>query len=219
MVSVIICTYDGDHEYLPKALASCVVQDVPTEVIVIDDGSREPLSYYVDKCVNLLADEFIINPTNLGLPATRNKAISQASHDLILPLDADDFLYPNVLGAMIKAIQDYDVVFGNITQREDVLERPAGKDGLSKELFLKINPIFSTSLFRKSAWEKIGGYDKDNPYYLDYNAWIKMFVAGCRFRYLDKLIYRHTLRDDSMLMRVAKETDYWNEMAKKPLYE
>lgn len=220
MVSILI-PFHNDSEYLPKALGSCLLQDVPVEVIVINDCSDVPPTSDVMNLINAISDKYIYNETNLGLAGARNVGIRNSNYQFIYPLDADDWLYPHVLGEMMKNMEDNDVVFGDITAKDDgVIHKPMGHNGLTKDKFLIDNPVWCGSLYRKSKLIEIGCYD-EYPYsnYEDFRLHCKLWVANARFKYIDKIIYRHTDRPNSMLSELHKNSAQFKKFAQQPLWE
>jgi teichuronic acid biosynthesis glycosyltransferase TuaG len=217
MISIILTLYNNS-QYLHKALASCLIQDVPVEIIVVNDCSPEPPSGYVSDLIALTTDKYIFNDKNLGLAGARNVGIKASHHPYILPLDGDDWLYPNVLGHMLKAIKGNDVVFGNLTMDDDTIHLPPGKDGVTKEGLLIDNMVWGTSLFRKETLERVGLYD-EYPFsnYEDYRLIIKLFMSGAKFKYIDRVIYRHTTTPGSMLTGLHSRTEYWKKFAQELL--
>jgi hypothetical protein len=83
---------------------------------------------------------------------------------------------------------------------------------------MRRNPIFSSSLFRKRIWEKVGGYlVREGPHYEDWNLWNKCFMAGAVFKYVDVLVYEHVERPDSMLHKLDTDKSKYVEIATQPL--
>lgn len=90
-ISVIICNYNY-AQYLEHAIRSAVKQSYPCEVIVVDDGSTDDS---VD-IINGWRDQVkVILQDNLGQRGAYNTGFSHASGDVLIFLDADDFLFPN----------------------------------------------------------------------------------------------------------------------------
>lgn len=220
MISVIIPTYN-DWVWLVKTVSSCMVQDINTEIIVVDDCSTNPISDWTVNFLDSLRVQIVRHKTNKGLAEARDTGIEHAHYPYILPLDTGDWLYPHVLGKMAMAIKDVDVVYGNMTERDDgVVCVPPGKNGITKEGMMKVNQLWCSSLFKKTLWENVGGYRNGlHTSYEDYAFWVKCLMSGARFKYLDVLVYRHTYDPNSMLSVLHKNTDYYNELARKPLYE
>jgi glycosyltransferase involved in cell wall biosynthesis len=219
MISIIITTYN-DSEHLIKTIASCLIQDIKPEIIIVDDCSTNPIKGKIMDFIHTCC-KFIRNEENIGLAESRDKGIKSAKEEFILPLDTEDWLYPDILGRMLKEIGDSDILYGNMTEHaRGRICVPPGKYGITREGMLKMNQLWCTSLFRKSIWEKVGGYENGyHTSYEDFNFWNKCLMAGAKFKYVDMLIYNHTLNPNSMLSQLHVHTDYYNELAKKPLYE
>jgi len=218
MISVIIPTYN-DSEFLFRTIASCLVQDEDIEIIVVDDCSTRPIMPTSLSIIDTFCS-YIKRNENGGLAEARDTGIKTARGEFILPLDCQDYLYPDVLGRMLKEIKDADIVYGNMTEvSHGKVHVPPGKDGITKEGMMKCNQLWCTSMFRKSLWEKVGGYSNGlHTSYEDYTMWNKCLMAGAKFKYIDLLIYNHTKNPDSMLSRLHKNTDYYNDLARLPLY-
>jgi len=89
-VSVIIPVYNAE-QFIGAALQSVLNQtEQRFEIIVVDDSSTDATAAVVqsfsDPRIHLLTNE-----TNLGVSASRNRAIKHASGDWIALLDADDW--------------------------------------------------------------------------------------------------------------------------------
>jgi len=81
---------------------------VETEIIVVDDGSKEPIKRILPK---LFPDiKLLINESNMGFAPTVNKGIKAASHDLICLLNNDINLpNPGWLKKMTEAMAEFDL--------------------------------------------------------------------------------------------------------------
>lgn len=212
-VSIILCTYNDSH-FLNKAIPSCANQDAHVEMILVDDCSTSPLDPNVQRLISRHGINYIKKPKNAGLAAARNTGIAAATSDLIIPLDADDHFYPNVLGTLVREIHDADVVCGNVTD-SGITHYPtiSRVPALTKEHFLQDNPLYCSSLFRKKVWEAVGGYnDKHHTSYEDWNFWAKAFVKGFKFKYANLTVYHHESRPDGMLRRMHAERDKFIKM-------
>lgn len=101
-LSVIVTNYNYAR-YLPVAIDSLLSQPEPIEIIVVDDcstdNSREIIGSYGDKIIPVL------QPVNVGQAAGFNIGFALATGDLVLFLDADDFLLP---GAARLILENYD---------------------------------------------------------------------------------------------------------------
>jgi glycosyltransferase involved in cell wall biosynthesis len=173
-VSIIIPCYKQAH-FLPDAIESALAQTYTNiEVIVVNDGSPDNTS----EVARSYGDNVIlIEQENAGLSAARNTGIRNATGTYILPLDADDKIDPDFI---TKTIGIDDIVctglhtFGNedrcwITD----CERP------EYQHFIQRNRINCCSLYKKSMWEAIGGYDEGMKMgFEDWDFWIRATRAG-----------------------------------------
>lgn len=211
-VSIIVCTFN-DSEWLKKCLPSCASQPVEKEIILVDDCSTKPLDPYVTQAIQDYGIKYIRHERNQGLSASRNTGISNSKYDLIIPMDADDYFYPDVLSPMIDAMtDDADIVHGNVT--DSGLTHYPIMEPFRRDHFLQRNPLFCSSLFRKKVWTTVGGYMVlPHAFYEDYNFWCKAFKHGFRFKYVPVTIYEHTSRPDSMLRQLHSDGEKFKRIA------
>jgi len=109
LVSVIMPVHNG-AQYIAKALDSALCQDVPLEILVIDDCSEDDLDTVL---FPYLADSRIIclkNPEQLGAAGSRNRGIVNARGKFIAFLDADDYWEPDKLKRQLKLIREKNTV-------------------------------------------------------------------------------------------------------------
>lgn len=227
-VTIIITCYESDRRFLPKAVESAVTQNA-REIILVDDGSKELIAPDIQALVHEHGVTLIHKGRNAGLSAARNTGIRLAQTEFILPMDADDWLYPQAVKALVNGIGIGDIATGNITEDRTVvlssdavyrakappLQRTVNAGRLlTRAEWEKENQCFATSLFRRRVWESVGGYvELPTPHYEDYHFWSAAFAKGFRFVYVDALIYNHTPRPDSMLNKLHGETEKWHNHA------
>lgn len=104
-VSVLIAAYNAS-ETIEKAVLSAIQQQgVEVEVVVCDDASTDNSHSPI---VNLIASdnnlEYCAHIENQGLAAALNTAAENATGRYFIELDADDWLEPNCLAEMVKAL-------------------------------------------------------------------------------------------------------------------
>lgn len=99
--SIVITTYNR-LDLLRRAIDSAVNQTIKCEVVVADDCSSDHTQAYVKSLGNRVV--YHRNDFNTGHAATVNAGVAKASGDWIKFLDDDDYLAPNCLEQMSKAI-------------------------------------------------------------------------------------------------------------------
>ncbi len=143
-----------------------------------------------------------------------NWMIESVTTEWICCFSDDDYFYTEELYKMINEIHkgiDADVahfkfhVSGYIPPQDlrcwfgkkeyDLCE----KKNITPLLLEKHNRLPAGSFFRKSAWEKVGGFQGDK--FHDWNLWERMAKAGCVFKYFDYLVYNYVRRENSAWIR------------------
>ncbi|MEA5583719.1 glycosyltransferase family 2 protein [Nodularia harveyana UHCC-0300] len=99
--SVVITTYNRLN-LLKRAIHSALNQTIPCEVVVADDCSSDETEEYIKSLGNSVV--YHRNPVNKGHAETVNAGVKQASGDWIKFLDDDDYLAPNCIAEMSRAI-------------------------------------------------------------------------------------------------------------------
>ena len=85
---------------LPRCLDSIAAQGVPTELIVVDNGST-------DGSVELLRERGIdpvTLPENVGFAAAVDLGVARTKAPLVMPLNADTELEPGAIAALVAAL-------------------------------------------------------------------------------------------------------------------
>jgi hypothetical protein len=101
LVTVLINNYNY-AAYLPQCIESALAQRYARlEVVVVDDastdGSREVLARYQGRIVAVL------QATNSGQAAAINAGVHASRGDVVMLLDADDYLYPQAAERVVAA--------------------------------------------------------------------------------------------------------------------
>ncbi len=103
-ISILISAYN-EEAVIADTLESIAKQNYPgaLEVILIDDGSKDQ-TYAV--CNQLTGNyswlRCVQQQTNQGKSEALNKALTLASHELIITLDADSYLYKDALVRIVE---------------------------------------------------------------------------------------------------------------------
>lgn len=109
LVSVVIPAYNC-AKYIAQALESALCQDVPMEILVIDDCSRDNLDAVMADFLQYPQVRYLKNDTNIGVANTRNRGVSLAKGTYVAFLDADDCWEKDKLKKQLKLIQEKNTV-------------------------------------------------------------------------------------------------------------
>ena len=109
LVSVIIPVHNGT-KYVCQAIDSALVQDVPLEILVIDDGSKDNLDQVMERYQGEPRIRYLKNEKNIGVAATRNRGVSLARGSYIAFLDADDYWMKDKLKKQLALMKETNCV-------------------------------------------------------------------------------------------------------------
>ena len=99
------------------------------------------------------------DPFRAGVCYARNFLTIYARHDLIFPLDADDRLYPGALERLYAAWQPGTWVYGRYTEIDENEQVIREMDAPPPGMIGRKNLTYSSFLFHRDDWKRVGGYD------------------------------------------------------------
>lgn len=111
MITVIMPAYNAE-KYIAQAIESVLAQDVPLELLVIDDCSSDATVQVVEHFANQPDSPVILvkNKSNMGAAATRNRGMEMARGKYIAFLDSDDWWDANKLSEQLKILENPEIV-------------------------------------------------------------------------------------------------------------
>lgn len=178
MVSVIIPAYNCE-KYISKSIDSALVQQIPLEIIVINDCSTDSTEQIIQLYSNNPSVRYFKNETNLGAAGSRNRAVKLARGKYVAFLDSDDWWEPEKLKKQLELIEKKSMVLC-CTGRS--LVNPDGSsmnktipvaESISYQRLLRHNCINCSSvlLLREVALEFPMEHEDSHE---DYIAWLKI---------------------------------------------
>lgn len=201
-VSIIIPCYNHG-KYIQEAIVSVEqnAENLSYEIIIINDGSTD--EFTISKLEELkLKGYTVIQQENLGLATARNNGIIASSGEYVIPLDSDNILHKNYLTKAIQILDKnsgIDIVYGNRMYfgKEEGL-RSIGEFSFSR--IIRYNYIDACAVFRRTLWEKLGGYDPNMPAmgHEDWEFWLHSYLSGANFYYLDDICFYYRVLPNSM---------------------
>jgi glycosyltransferase involved in cell wall biosynthesis len=218
-VAVIIPSYNYAN-FLTEAIESVLSQSIlPNEILISDDCSNDhsfAIGYeYQQKYPDLI--KVNRNSTNLGIVAHFNKAISLTKSDYICFLGADNIFPKNYIESTKEilnandniaiAYTDFelfgnrkDVVFNNFRsdwrKKDDdgklIIEFPHFNEETKSLLQKKINFIHGSSMFKRTAYEQVNGYEQIEMLPEDFHLFSKIINQNWEAKKATKttLLYR-----------------------------
>lgn len=215
-VSIIMPCYNHG-QYIDEALAGIeLIEDKDMyEVIIVDDGSTDAFTKQKLAVLKETGKYTMLFQKNQGVSVARNYAISNAKADIILPLDADNKVYPEYLYkglATLEANPDISVVYANglhFGERNDIKYQ---RDFNLQALMLD-NFVDTCAVFRKKLWEDVGGYDITmRSGYEDWEFWLHAAFKGHKFHHIDEVLFEYRMLSDSRNHRVKADKKKTNSI-------
>ncbi|MDD7739005.1 MAG: glycosyltransferase family 2 protein [Lachnospiraceae bacterium] len=178
MVSVVIPAYNS-AKTICRAVDSALLQQVPLEILVIDDASSDETELVMRKYANEKRVRYLKNEENLGVSASRNRGVAAASGEYIAFLDADDYWAADKLEKQQRLMESTGEVLC-CTGRELVDEKgaPSGKvipvnEKITYQQLLLGNVINCSSVLAKKSVLLEFPMEKDECHE-DYLCWLRI---------------------------------------------
>lgn len=197
-VSIIIPVYNH-AEYLPQCIESALAQTYKDfEVIVVDDGSTDDSASIAAQYPVEVIRQLNRGQKHRSAGSARNRGIAVSWGELILPLDADDWIEPDYLSKTVPLMSGNVGIVATDMQRfgalDDVIRAKAVT--LADELLANALPI--TSLFRRppSAWQRVYwafGWE-------DWELWIALLAGGYSVAALNEPLFHYRVRQGGLNM-------------------
>lgn len=219
-LSLILPIYNVE-KYLKKCLESIVIQKEfsKIEVLLIDDGSTDSCPKICDDYGNKYSNIKVFHKKNGGLSDARNYGLLKSKSDYVFFVDSDDELTSNSISSLIKKINenDVDIVLFNaecINENNDLIEikYKYSHDCLKEKIYNGLE-VINQELdqcqdFKTQVW--LGIYKKDflfregllfeKDLIHEDEMWSpKVFLKAYSILYLNKVIYRYRIRNNSIM--------------------
>lgn len=209
LVSIVTPTYN-QAEFLAATLDSMLAQDYPNiEYIVLDDGSTDGTPDVLARYSGRVNWE---RQANMGQSRTLNKGWAQARGEYLGYLSSDDLLLPHAISTLVAALQarpeaqvaycDFDLIDGNGRRTGNVQTPDYDYRRMVEELICPPGP---GALFRRSLFERIGGWDEHLRKIPDFEYWLRAGRVGPFVR-IPQVLAQYRVHEESTAIRpVAPE--------------
>ena len=156
LISVILPSYNGE-KYIAETIKSILEQDVPVEIIVVDDIST-------DKTVEIarsMGCKVIVNKEHKGQVAGKNTGIREANGKYWLTIDQDDMLTKGALKRLWEEFQKDENAKIVMAKLKDF----CSADTPEQKRFCKPEPFYGiltgSTMFKKEVFDVIGDFRED----------------------------------------------------------
>jgi glycosyltransferase involved in cell wall biosynthesis len=184
-VSVVMAVHD-DAPYLEETIDSILSQEGPAlELVVVDDGSTDGSREIVRRYAGLDRRVRIVEQENRGLTRALIRGCAIVTTEYVARQDAADVSRPGRLAAQAAALEaDEGLAF--VSCWTDM----CGPEWEFLYTRRKVDgPTHHGSvMFRKSAYDRVGGYREEFYLAQDWDLWYRLEEVG-RLRVLEEVLY------------------------------
>jgi glycosyltransferase involved in cell wall biosynthesis len=188
-VSVVIACFNYGR-YVGEAVESALREGA--HVIVVDDGSTEPLP-------QLPGSVELIRQDNQGVARARNAGLARVATPYALVLDADDRLAPGALDTL-RAPLDADPELGYAYGRMKFFGDWDGElrfPPFDEYALLYRHTVGLSALARREVFEDTGGFDPAFEQYEDWELWVNALAHGWRGQQVDAVTVEYRRHADA----------------------
>jgi len=191
-VTVVIPCGPGHDKFLPDALDSVMGQTYQNVECIVCNDTGGPLD------VAAMGHPWVkvVEGRQEGPGAARNDAIKAAVTPFIVPLDADDMLYPDTIRTMYTAWNQWpqDIVYMDCDIEDSPDKRKYYHSGpWSWKKISRQEAVYQVTIFYpKKWWETVGGYPEDMGWE-DWLFGVKLHIGGAGATRVEQPwgVYRH----------------------------
>ena len=181
-VSVVVPCFNHGR-FLGEALASIGTPAVPTEIVVVDDGSTDDTPEVIAgfRTPNLFRT---VRQPNAGLAAARNRGLQESQGVYVIFLDADDCLAAGAVDLARRVLEqhaDCALVYGRcqMMDRDGAPVSTPWQPRVARDHYrelLRRNHIWMPAMaaFRRGPLERTGGFNRGFDAAADYEAYLRI---------------------------------------------
>lgn len=198
LFSILTAVWNGSPLSYLKRLAQAVVEqnhDGATEWVILDNGiSNRALKSFLAELGELPWVELIESWTNCGITCGLRRCLENASGRYVLPVDADDLLYPDALRVASWWVRQHGYPALLYTDEDKIIGQrryqPYMKPDWDPVLLLNSAYIAHLGVIDRRLARQLGAYtDKRTEGSPDWDVFVRFLIAGHRATHIPEVIY------------------------------
>ena len=192
----------GARPYIDVALESLRLQGMGDELeIIVQDGDVE---------------------ADVGQSDALNKGFAKARGEWLFWLNADDVLLPGALDKVRRLIDgkgsdQVNWIAGNqmmIDEGGRVIRCSVGNSWHDFLYRHSVPHVYGpSSFFRKTLYQRVGGFDVTLKFCMDWDLWIRFMKEGARYRRIDEYLWAQRQWDGSKTQRKLSASESERQQA------
>lgn len=220
-VTVLLCVYKPNLEYLKLAIQSILNQTYQNfELLIVDDGNDEAVHSFYDT-FNDSRIRVLKNYKNQGLIKSLNNGLNVITTKYIARMDADDICNLDRLEKQIKFIdqEEFDLVFGKIRMINEAGE-PIGvwnedianviSEKIHKRLYVK-NCLAHPTMLGKTSILKQLKYSDYAIFAEDYDLWLRVILNNYKIGKVKDTVLNYRIHQSSVTFKTKNMFDMFKE--------
>jgi glycosyltransferase involved in cell wall biosynthesis len=201
---VIIPCFD-DGATVEEAVGSVRTQEVPAEIIVVDDGSDGAATVAALERLEQSGVR-VLHQANQGPAIARTAGVLATDAEYVFPLDADDLLAQRALGRLREVLDerpDVAAAWGSVLSFGELTYVHRSRPSLDPWQVSYQNHLPIGSLYRRSAlidaggWQLAGGYE-------DWDLWMTLAERGWKGIGIPEVTAHYRIRPGRRLSRSSR---------------
>lgn len=188
MVSIVMTVFNGE-KHLCKSIESVVNQTYHNfEFIIVNDGSTDSTNAILQDYASQDNRIVVIDNEHKGIPYSANLGVCQAKGNFVARIDHDDIWMPHKLEHQVKFLEinpdiallgssvipvdingEVDSRFSRLFNNGEQFDSKRFRATILRNCLI----CHSTSIYRKDAFNALGGYNSSFNTSLDYELWTR----------------------------------------------
>lgn len=212
VISVVIPVYNGDKT-IAATVSSVLSQSFEElELLVVNDGSQDQTLEIVQAFTDNRLQ--VLNYSNAGLAASRNRGLSVAAGEFVSFIDADDLWTPDKLADQLQALRQNPQAALAYSWTDCVTDQArfvrhgshiSAEGSVYKQLLLgNFLDSGSNALIRRSAFETTGGFDESLKAAEDWDMFLRL-AKTYEFACVPKVQVLYRLSSQSMSANLERQ--------------
>lgn len=210
-VSIISSFFNADRYFAAtyKSLIEQTWQDF--EWIIVDDCSTTPEAIALFQTLNSRNPKIktIQRQTNGGLAVGRNTAIERANGKYLFFMDLDDILDPTYIEKCVLFLETHpNFSFVNSYSVGFQAQEYWWEYGLTKPAqFIQQNWVTAMLTYRKTDFDRLGGFDENLRFYEDWERWLKAIANHQKGWTIPEYLHCYRRTDEGLLLKSRRDLE------------
>lgn len=206
------------EEFLPATLESLNAQGTSLRWWLQDGGSKDR-TLEIASSYARAGDTVRSEPDN-GQTDALNKAFQNMGGEIVGFINGDDLLVPGAAGQILEFFRqnpEVDLVYGKV----EWIDRDGKPSGIHSGRIASLPEMLDVYnvwwrkrqwvqpevFFRRSLWEKVGGFDTRWNFAFDYDFWVRCIIAGARTAHIPEVLARFRIHPAQKSAATEKAAD------------